>query len=133
MQRTDLEIIRLLARRTDNVWEEFFNYVKNGKLVEVGSVLLAAHDKVLPIKIPKEKHGLAVYDRPIEFYNFVGKEIAIIDMLQKRSLAAEVDNKVMQKWKDKKFVMKMMLCLFWVFERIGKDLRALIRLDPCVV
>ncbi|KAL3507929.1 hypothetical protein ACH5RR_033311 [Cinchona calisaya] len=131
-KRDTLEIIRLLAQRTDNVWEEFFNYVKNGKLVEVGSLLLVDHDKVLPIKIPKEKHGLAVYDEPIEFYNFVGKEIAIIDMLQKRSLAAEVDNEVMQNWKDKKFVMKMMLCLFLVFERIGKDLRALIHLDPYV-
>ncbi|KAL3507917.1 hypothetical protein ACH5RR_033299 [Cinchona calisaya] len=131
-KRVDLEIIRLLARRTDNVWEEFFNYVKNGELVEVVSLLLVARDKVLPIKIPKEKHGLAVYDGPIEFYNFVAKEIAIIDMLQKRSLNADVDNEVMQNWKDKKAVMKMMLYLFWVFEIIGEDLRAFICLDPPV-
>lgn len=128
--RRYMEMVRLLANWTENVEDEFLNCVKEGKFVEVAALLLVAHQMFLPLSFSKEKHGLALVENEIGIHDFASNEIARIDILQKRSCYAEVDNELLQKWKDKKVKMKMMLLLFEIFERIGYRLRAILHLDP---
>ncbi|XP_074299657.1 uncharacterized protein LOC141630796 isoform X2 [Silene latifolia] len=45
--RRTLETVRLIALNTTEVKREFFNYLKEGKLIEVGALLLVAKSQVL--------------------------------------------------------------------------------------
>nr|XP_027118156.1 uncharacterized protein LOC113735339 [Coffea arabica] len=128
-KRFALEIVRLLAQRTKSVKEELVHSVKNRKLVAVAALLMVAHKRVMPLKLSKEAHGLPL-DEVIHIEDLVANEITVLDMLQRRSLYAKLDNELLQKWKDKRLTMKMILLLFGIFERIGDSLGACLQLDP---
>lgn len=45
-----MDTIRLLAEKTDNLVDELWNYMKNGKLVQTAVLLLAAQKHIRKIK-----------------------------------------------------------------------------------
>ncbi|XP_027154869.1 uncharacterized protein LOC113765703 isoform X2 [Coffea eugenioides] len=129
-KRRSMEVLRLLAQHTNEIREQFFKYTKPGKLVDVAALLLVAHQKLMPLNVTKEMHGLPLAGEQSDITKFVACKISRIDILQKRSLYSDVDNELLQEWKDMKARMKMILLLFKIFENIGHSLSAFLQLDP---
>jgi hypothetical protein len=46
LQKIFLDTTRLLAKRTNNLLEELWNYIENGKLIQSGILLLAAQEQI---------------------------------------------------------------------------------------
>jgi hypothetical protein len=46
LQKIFMDTIRLLAEKTNNLLEELWNYIENGKLIQSAVLLLAAQEKI---------------------------------------------------------------------------------------
>ncbi|XP_074309919.1 uncharacterized protein LOC141644324 isoform X2 [Silene latifolia] len=102
--RYSLETLRLMAQNTTEVKREFFNYLKEGKMIEVGALLLVAKSQILSPSTTAKREG--------EF----------------RSMS-EMHDFVLNTKNNKLVQMKEMLVLLEIFDKIGDELAALLRLD----
>ncbi|XP_074309909.1 uncharacterized protein LOC141644311 [Silene latifolia] len=101
--RWSLETLRLIAQNTTEVKREFFNYLKEGKTIEVGALLLVAKSQILSPSTAKEE---GEFRSIFEIHDFV---------------ATKKNNKLVE--------MEDMLVLLEIFDKIGDKLAILLRLD----
>ncbi|XP_074309902.1 uncharacterized protein LOC141644307 [Silene latifolia] len=102
--RWSLETLRLIAQNTTEVKREFFNYLKEGKTIEVGALLLVAKSQIFSPSITAKGEG--------EF----------------RSMSEMLDF-VLNTKNNKLVEMKETLVLLEIFNKIGDKLATLLRLD----
>ncbi|XP_066324415.1 uncharacterized protein [Miscanthus floridulus] len=57
-----LDTTRLLAKRTNNLLDEIWNYVKDGKLVQTAVLLLAGQEQIRGVSFSKKRIGIRKQD-----------------------------------------------------------------------
>ncbi|KAH9627221.1 hypothetical protein KSS87_020767 [Heliosperma pusillum] len=98
--RRRLETLRLIAQNTTEIKREFFNYLNEGKMIEVGALLLVAKSQILSLSTATVEGEFRSIS---EMHNFV--------TTKKNSKLEET------------------LVLLEIFDKIGDNLATLLRLD----
>lgn len=62
LQKIFLDTTRLLAEKTNNLLDELWNYVKDGKLVQTAVLLLAAQGQIRGVSFSKKRNGICKQD-----------------------------------------------------------------------
>ncbi|XP_074309905.1 uncharacterized protein LOC141644309 [Silene latifolia] len=101
--RRRLETLRLIAQNTTEVKREFFNYLKEGKTIEVGALLLVAKSQILSPSTTAKREG--------EFRSISEMH----DFLLNNNKSVGMDETT--------------LVLLEIFNKIGDNLATLLRLD----
>ncbi|XP_074309617.1 uncharacterized protein LOC141644077 isoform X1 [Silene latifolia] len=107
--RRSLETIRLLALNTREVKREFYNYIKEGKMIEVGALLLVAKSQILSPSTSAVNKEFREFESISEMYDFV---------LNAKCL--KINN-------NKLFEMEETLVLLRIIDKIGNKLATLLR------
>ena len=106
MQRSKLEIVRLLAWETNELGEEIFCYTQHGRLVELAVLLLVAREKVTSVSLVKKSslsqndHDSSCLDHCVTLLEFIISELARLSALQVKLEICSEDNKLPSSCKE---------------------------------
>ena len=130
MQRSKLEIVRLLAWETNELGEEIFCYTQHGRLVELAVLLLVAREKVTSVSLVKKSslsqndHDSSCLDHCVTLREFIISELARLSALQVKLEICCEDDKLSSSCKEKQNLMMSALLLLEIFERAGKTIES---------
>ncbi|KAG6737896.1 hypothetical protein POTOM_059427 [Populus tomentosa] len=146
--RSKLEIVRLLARETNELGEEIFCYAQHGRLVELAVLLLVAREKVTSVSLVKKSslsqndHDCSCLDHCVTLREFIIFELGRLSALQVKLEICCEDDKLSSSCKEKQNLMMSALLLLEIFERAGKTIKSYLQNQvgwmiflefPCIV
>lgn len=126
IMRHSLEMVRLLAHKTNGIETEAFNYAMEGKIVEFSILLMVASGKVLrtPLSLENKNNlGKTLSDK---IYSLFSDVVASLARLQQK---VSCNTSELQKCTEKKAKLKQILVLLQIFETIGDKLAEYLRLE----
>ncbi|KAJ7952620.1 Ankyrin repeat family protein [Quillaja saponaria] len=119
LQGNKLQVSRLLVWNTEGTEYEIYRYAKEGKVMEIAALLLAAPEKVLSPSIFEKITNFSCPHGSMTLRQYITSEIASLTALRMRFVLEARSYAPLQACNDKLAAMKSMLLLLEVFERTG--------------